>query len=131
MKTATSLISSATVAAAATDGAGHVQVDLNALTVNTAVISITTVTDSTTSPGIGKQIDIMYAFSPNAITASTAPAQLAGSVNKVTVTLENGTSLTREYFSAAAITLNARYMYVWYKQRGMDGPVTLTVQLIS
>lgn len=130
MKTATVLINGATVAAAATDGAGHTQTDLNALTVNDAVLHIKVVTDTTTAPGVGKQLEVFYAFSTAAITANTAPAVLASVAKSVVVQIENINNVTREFLTDV-ITLKARYAYAWYRHRGLNEAVTLTVSVVS
>lgn len=131
MKIVTVLLNGLTVAAAATDGAGHAKVDLNSLTVDDALISVQVTSDTTVAPGTGKQIDVYYAFSNNSISTLTdAPTQLANSATKFTVTLENIANVTRE-FQSANIKLKARYIYAWYSCRGLNAAVTMTASVIT
>src|SRR4051812_39522595 len=131
MKTSTTVINGATVAAAATDAAGHVQVDLNALTVNDAVIHLK-VTNGGTSPGLGREIEVFYAFSPNDQTTPLATTHLilAQAATRVVVKLDNIASAVRELLTEP-IVLKARYIIMWYRCRGLNAPVTLTAAVQS
>lgn len=131
MKTSTTVINGATVAIAGTDATGHTQVDLNALTVNDGTLHVK-VTNGSTAPGAGKEIELFYAFSPNDQTTPIATSDLilGAGANRLVVKLDNTASAVRE-ITTDKITLKVRYVIMWYKCRGLNATVTLTTAIQS
>lgn len=128
MNTATSLISSATLTAAAEVGAGATKVDLNAITTDNVILEVIA-TNGSSGPGVGRIIFVNLAFSSTSIT-SDIPATLVSSSQRFSVSLRPEASAVRVFMSDP-IVKKARYAYVWYSHETMDNAVTLSANIIS
>lgn len=128
MNTATTLIASATLTAAAEVAAGAVQVDLNALDINSLILEAT-LTNGVVSPGAGRYLEIYFAFG-TANTSADIPATYSPSMQQMHLLLPTDASAVRVYTSGV-IVKKARYIYIWYSHELMNSTVGLVLKAVS